>query len=120
MEELSELIPNDVWLRNLELADNTVVLAGQAPAAAPLLGILGDSATLTDASFTTSLVKAGSGELFQIGAQRRVGDLVANQEATAPATADAPPAQPPAAQQEPTGTLNTISAEEPAGAGESN
>jgi Tfp pilus assembly protein PilN len=127
MQELSELIPGNVWLRNLELGDSVALLAGQAPAAAPLLSLLDSSTTLTEASFTNSLVKSGEGELFQIGAQRRANSDVAKP-AAAPAAASsaastavsAPANPPPAAWQEATGTLNTISAEQPAAAGEGN
>jgi hypothetical protein len=65
--------------------------------------------------------------LFQIGAQRRANSDVAKP-AAAPAAASsaastavsAPANPPPAARQEATGTLNTISAEQPAAAGEGN
>jgi Tfp pilus assembly protein PilN len=117
--ELSQLVPDNVWLRNLEINDNGALLAGQAPAAAPLLGVLDASANLTDASFTSSLVKSGSGEMFQIGVVRRADDDPAKGMPT-PAAA-VPTAQPaPAAREEATETLNTVSGEEPVAAEGSN
>jgi Tfp pilus assembly protein PilN len=115
LRELSELIPNDVWLRNLEINDTGAQLAGQAPAAAPLLSVLDGSSNLTDASFMSSLVKSGSGELFQIGAVRRPDNDSARQAAPPAAAAANPGTQAPTApHQEPSGTLKTLSAEEPA------
>ena len=120
LRELSQLVPDNVWLRNLEVNDNGALLAGQAPAAAPLLGILDASANLTDASFTSSLVKSGAGEIFQIGVVRRADDDPAKR-MPAPAAAAVQPAQPaPAATEEASETLNTVSGEEPAAAEGSN
>ncbi|MEX2304005.1 MAG: pilus assembly protein PilM [Bryobacterales bacterium] len=114
LRELSELVPDNVWLRNVEINDNGALLAGQAPAAAPLLGVLDAAANLTDASFTSSLVKSGSGEMFQIGVRRSNDDSAKT--APAPAAAAASPAAqpPPAAREEASETLNTVSGEEPA------
>jgi Tfp pilus assembly protein PilN len=118
LRELSDLVPDNVWLRNLEINDNGALLAGQAPAAAPLLGILDAAANRTDASFTSSLVKSGSGEMFQIGVRRSNEDTA--KQAPAPAAAAVSPAASPAAKaapaagEEATETLNTVSGEEPA------
>jgi Tfp pilus assembly protein PilN len=95
LRELSEIIPNDVWLHNLEINDNGAQLAGEGPAAAPLLAVLEGSVTLTDASFSTSLTKTESGERFQIGARRRPADGSPRPAAAEPAQAAAPQPIPP-------------------------
>jgi Tfp pilus assembly protein PilN len=121
MRELSELIPGDIWLQSLDLNDGGALLVGEAPAAAPLLGVLSGAAKLTDASFTSSLVKTGAAERFQISLKRRpTEDPSAQAEAAAaPAAASNPPVQvqppagptaPPAQQSE---TLSTVSEAEP-------
>jgi Tfp pilus assembly protein PilN len=122
LRELSELIPNDTWLQSLEINDNGAQLAGEAPAAAPLLGVLNGSKGLTEAAFTSSLTKTPAGERFQISVHRRPEDASA-QAAVSPAAA--PPAAPnpapapaaaPAAEQ--SETLSTVSDAEPGAAAE--
>jgi Tfp pilus assembly protein PilN len=126
LRELSELIPNDTWLQNLELNDNGALLVGEAPAAAPLLGVLSNSTKLAEAAFTSSLVKAGSGERFQISVQRRAEDLSApaapavSPAAASSAAAPGPAVQPPAPAAAQSETLSTVSGEEPAAAEGSN
>jgi Tfp pilus assembly protein PilN len=123
MRELSELVPGDTWLQSIDLNDGGALLVGEAPAAAPLLGVLSGAAKLTDASFTSSLVKTGAGERFQISLKRRPADDPSPQAAAAaaPAAASNPPVQPPAgptaqppAQQ--SETLSTVSEAEPTAA----
>jgi Tfp pilus assembly protein PilN len=118
LRELSELIPNDIWLQNLEVNDNGAQLAGEAPAAAPLLGVLSGSKALTEAAFTSSLTKTPAGERFQISVRRRPEDssIQAAVAAAAPAAPSpvAPAAATPPAEQ--TGTLSTVSEAEPGAA----
>jgi Tfp pilus assembly protein PilN len=123
LRELSERIPNDVWLQSLEINDNGAQLAGEGPAAAPLLALLSGSTNLTDASFASSLVKTDTGERFQIAARRRPpGESPPQSAAQAPpATAPAPSAaEPPpgAASSEQGETLNTVAGAEPGSAQE--
>lgn len=119
MRELSELVPGDTWLQSIDLNDGGALLVGEARAAAPLLGVLSGATKLTDASFTSSLVKAGAGERFQISLKRRPNDPPAQASAAAPAAAvnptvplpAGPTPQPPTQQSE---TLSTVSEAEPA------
>jgi hypothetical protein len=131
LRELSELVPNDTWLQNLEINDNGAQMAGEAPAAAPLLGVLSGSKTLADAAFTSSLTKTPAGERFQISVHRRAEEASAQAPVAAAAPAAPNPAAPnaaapnpatpaapsPAAEQE--GTLSTVSEADPAAAEES-
>jgi len=121
LRELSELIPGDIWLQNLDINDNGALLAGEAPAAAPLLAVLSGSPKLADASFTSSLVKTAAGERFQISVRRRAEDSAAQTAvAAAPPAAPNPAVQPPPAQApQQSETLSTISEVEPAAAAES-
>jgi Tfp pilus assembly protein PilN len=121
MRELSELIPGDTWLQSIDLNDGGALLVGEAPAAAPLLGVLSGAAKLTDASFTSSLVKTGAGERFQISLKRRPAEDPSPATAAAAAPASNPLVQPPAVPTaqppaEQGATLSTISEAEPAAA----
>ena len=120
LRELSELIPNEFWLQSLEINDKGAQLVGEGPAAAPLLGVLSGSTNLTDASFTSSLVKTDNGERFQIAANRRPpGDAPQSAHQAAPAArAPAPPQ--PAAAAEQSETLSTVGGDEPPPAEERN
>ena len=69
--ELSNLLPDTVWLTRLEINDEGVRMQGEGDRAAPLLGIINDAETLAAAEFLTSLVTTDQGDRFQIGAQRR-------------------------------------------------
>jgi len=71
VKELSNLLPDTVWLTRLEVNDQGVQMQGEGDRAAPLLGIINDAETLASAEFLTSLVTTGQGDRFQIGAQRR-------------------------------------------------
>jgi Tfp pilus assembly protein PilN len=71
LDELSILIPDTVWLTSLDLNDQGVQINGQSAAAAPLLGVLNESKWLTNAAFTTSLLKVEGGERFQIAGRSR-------------------------------------------------
>jgi hypothetical protein len=68
-------MPNTTWLNYLQLGDEGVELRGEgeADSAAPLLGLLSEAKGLTNAAFSTSLVKTPEGERFQITAERKTG-----------------------------------------------
>ena len=74
LAELSELIPNTAWLRELTLDDSGIQITGEAQSAAPLLGRLNDSRFLAEAAFSTSLREIDEGQRFQIAAIRGVPD----------------------------------------------
>ncbi len=128
LRELSELIPNAFYLQSLEINDKGAQLVGEGPAAAPLLGVLSGANNLTEASFTSSLVKTDNGERFQIAASRRPpGDApqkAAPSAAAAPAANTAAPSAPAPAQPAPSGeasaTLSTVGGDEPPAAEERN
>jgi Tfp pilus assembly protein PilN len=113
LDELSILIPDTVWLTSLDLNDQGVQINGQSAAAAPLLGVLNESKWLTNAAFTTSLLKVEGGERFQIAAVRRQAAVVeANPAAAVAAPAGATPQQPAATP--PSSTLSTVGDEKEA------
>jgi hypothetical protein len=120
LRELSELVPNDVWLHNLEINDNGAQLTGEGPAAAPLLALLDGSSRLTGASFASSLVKTGATERFQINVKRRAVEEPPRSQAVVQPAASAPRASVAARPSEQGQTLSTVSGEEPAANGESN
>ena len=77
LRELSNLLPDTVWLTRLEVNDEGVQIQGQGDRAAPLLGIINDAETLASAEFLTSIVTTPQGDRFQIGAQRRASQASA-------------------------------------------
>ncbi len=77
MSELSERIPDTVWLDNLEVDDSGIQIQGTAPEAAPLLAFINESLTVTGAKFSRSLTVTEDGERFQITAERRPLSLTA-------------------------------------------
>lgn len=93
LSELSRIIPETAWVSDLEINDDGARITGEAAEAAPLLGMLDQSASLTGAAFATSLTRIDEGERFQIVAKRRATDG----EAPAPiVAAAAEPVEPPA------------------------
>jgi len=71
LSELSRIIPTTAWVSDIEINDGGVRITGEAAEAAPLLGVLDQSANLTGAAFATSLTRIDEGERFQIVAKRR-------------------------------------------------
>ena len=114
LSELSTLIPDTVWLNNLDLDDQGVRIAGESASAAPLLGVLSESQWLANATFATSLIKTENGERFQITAERRA--VPAPQQTAAQNTAAAPPQPAPANAPAPA-TLSTAGADAPPSGG---
>jgi Tfp pilus assembly protein PilN len=112
--ELSTLIPDTVWLNNLDLDDQGLRIAGESASAAPLLGVLNESQLLANATFATSLIKTENGERFQITAERRA--VPAPQQTAAQNTAAAPPQPAPANDPAPA-TLSTVGADAPPSGG---
>ena len=116
VRELSNLLPNSVWLTSLELNDDGVQMRGEADRAAPLLGIINDAVTLASAEFLTSLVTTAQGDRFQIGAQRRAAQDPVSGEASSRETAGAARPAPAASANDAAGsaTLETVSEAEEA------
>jgi Tfp pilus assembly protein PilN len=113
MRELSGLIPDQTWLHSLELNDSGVVLSGEGPAAASLLGALDASGSLTNASFSASLQKTEYGERFQVTAQRQTPQKRSEVAPAQPAGTEPPPDQ----RQQQGETLDVAPAETAAPAG---
>jgi Tfp pilus assembly protein PilN len=108
LSELSALMPETVWLSNVELNDQGIRVIGEAANAAPLLGILSSAQTLDSAAFTSSLVETDSGQRFHVAAQRKAAEAADMKAATATtgATPAAPQANPAA------NTLSTLGEQE--------
>ncbi len=68
MRELTERIPENAWLREFRLNNDTVTLTGQADSASALIPLLEDSPLFTDVKFLTTIRKDRDGkEVFRIG-----------------------------------------------------
>lgn len=94
MSELSNRIPDTIWLDNLEVNDAGIQMQGIAPEAAPLLAVINESSTVSGAKFSRSLAVVEDGERFQIMAERRAMNLPALEVLLAAAPAAANTAQP--------------------------
>jgi Tfp pilus assembly protein PilN len=114
LAELSELIPDTAWLRELEIDDNGIQITGEAESAAPLLGRLNDSRYLAEAAFSTSLREGDSGQRFQIVAIRRAIDASTADDPEPPAVSvQAPAVSSQQAPPEPSATLTTVGQQDP-------
>ena len=71
LEELTQALPDDTWLEQLDVQGTRLQLRGQSAAAAKLLGLLEASPWLREVSFSAPIVTdPNSGrEFFQISAQ---------------------------------------------------
>ena len=73
LSELSDLLPETVWLSSLEMDDEGVRIQGIADSAAPLLEMVNEAVNLTEAEFSASIVTTKDGtEQFRMAANRRV------------------------------------------------
>ncbi|MDA1312028.1 MAG: pilus assembly protein PilM [Acidobacteria bacterium] len=114
LAELSELIPDTAWLRELEIDDGGIQITGEAESAAPLLGRLNDSRYLAEAAFSTSLREGEAGQRFQIVAVRR--EIGPSDQDTPAAPAISIQTATPGSQQEssePPATLTTVGEQDP-------
>ena len=76
MSELSNLLPDTVWLTVLEMDDSGVRIRGMADSASPLLALINEASSLVDAEFLGSIVTTKDGlERFQMTAKRRLSQL---------------------------------------------
>ena len=66
ISELSQRIPDTVWLDSLEVNDAGIQMQGHAAEAAPLLAVTNESETVSGAKFSRSLAVTDDGERFQI------------------------------------------------------
>lgn len=94
IEELTRLLPDDVWLSSLEVKGTDVVISGEAKSATGLIRIMEKSKLLQDAAFSSPVVKERSDlERFQLAAKIRGADS-ADASATKVKANDAPLALP--------------------------
>ena len=76
VSELSDLLPETVWLNSLEIDDEGIRLRGIANHAASLLGLVNGAINFTDAEFSGSIGSMKDGlEKFQMTAKRRLAQV---------------------------------------------
>jgi Tfp pilus assembly protein PilN len=102
LRELTELLPQDVWLTNLSADKKGIELAGFANAASQLIPLLEASSTLEGVEFTSPVTKGRDREQFRLKAswkQPRApiegGRPGATSPGSIPPAAGGPPARPP-------------------------
>jgi Tfp pilus assembly protein PilN len=71
LNELTRLLPPPVWTGSVEIYPDSVIIAGQADQAAPLLKILDSSPLFEKSEFTLSVTRNDQGEQFRIKTMRR-------------------------------------------------
>lgn len=72
MAELSRILPPTVWTSSLEILPDSVVFAGEAEQAAPLLKLIDSSPLFRNSEFSMGVIRNQSGESFRIRTFRRV------------------------------------------------
>lgn len=78
MEELTRILPQDVWLQQMAVDGDTLAITGFATSASPLLALMASSRYLENPQFLSSISRTQDGkELFRIGARIRKPDLTA-------------------------------------------
>jgi Tfp pilus assembly protein PilN len=87
LRELTELLPQDVWLTNLSIDRKGVELAGFANAASQLIPLLEGSPSFDRVEFTSPVTKGRDREQFRLKAGLELS-------ATAPAPPGTPPTSP--------------------------
>ncbi len=71
LNELTRLLQPPVWTSNIEILPDSVLLAGEADQAAPLLKILDSSPLFQNSEFTGSVARMKDTEQFRIKTMRR-------------------------------------------------
>jgi general secretion pathway protein L len=71
LNELSRLLPPQVWTNAVEIYPDSVVLSGEADQAAALLKLLDSSPLFQDSEFALSVTRNGQTEQFRIKSMRR-------------------------------------------------
>ena len=70
LAELTKLLAPPIWLNSLELSRESVVLAGEAEQAAPLLQVIDNSPLFQGSEFNMPIAKVQNAEAFRIRALR--------------------------------------------------
>ena len=71
LNELTRLLPPPIWTGTIEIYPDSVIIAGQADQAAPLLKTLDSSPLFEKSEFTLSVTRNEQAELFRIKTMRR-------------------------------------------------
>jgi Tfp pilus assembly protein PilN len=71
LNELTRLLPPPVWTNSVEIYPDSVVIAGEADQAAPLLKLLDSSPLFQNSEFALSVSRNGQTEQFRIRSTRR-------------------------------------------------
>ena len=89
LRELSDLLPETVWLNSLEMDDDGVRIQGIADRAAPLLGMINEAVNVAEVEFSASIVTTKEGlEKFRMTAKRRSTRETSGLAASTPESAD--------------------------------
>jgi len=77
LEEVTRILPDNTWLRELEIHGVEISMQGNTSSSAKLIGLFEQSALLENANFKSPLVKVQGGEeRFQLAAGKKVIDPV--------------------------------------------
>lgn len=71
LNELTRLLPPPVWTSSIEIYPDSVVIAGEADQAEPLLKVLDSSPLFQNSEFSLSVTRTGQTETFRIKTMRR-------------------------------------------------
>ena len=71
LNELTRLLPPQVWTNSIEISPDSVVIAGEADQAAPLLKLLDSSPLFQNSEFALSVTHNAQTEQFRIKTMRR-------------------------------------------------
>jgi len=71
LDELTRLLPPQVWTNAIEIYPDTVVLSGEADQAAPLLKVLDSSPLFQNSEFALSVTRNAQTEQFRLKTTRR-------------------------------------------------
>ncbi len=71
LNELVRILPEKAWTSSVEIFPDSVVIAGEADQAAPLLKVIDSSALFQNSEFVTSVTHNGQADQFRIKTLRR-------------------------------------------------
>ncbi len=71
LNELTRILPPTVWTNAIEIHPDSVVIAGEADQAAPLLKLLDSSPLFQNSEFVLAFTRTGEAEQFRIRTMRR-------------------------------------------------
>ena len=92
LKELTERIPQEAWLRTLNMEKQGIEITGQASAANQLIPLLESSPFFTSVEFTAPVTKTGDKEQFRIKAAWKNAPKAPPEPAAKPQTPPPPPA----------------------------